>query len=125
MVGKYNRDALWLTVAQGNWSTEKGMVNMDYVHLPDRLAGAAVITQVQIRASLEKWESKGSVYPGFLVLIIKIAECKYVYLVTSPLQMRFIQRDICRNPAGMRFIDIRKHSNFHNNFITEKITPKE
>jgi len=98
---------------QGQASAQEWVMYVSHIHGLEGLSGGTRITQGQVIARVGQRQPGRTQDARLVVLKIQVAEGEDVHVVTCLLEIAFVQVDVIRDPADVRFVRIHHHSDAH------------
>ena len=95
------------------------MVNVYHIHGLQKLSCSGLVSCRKIKAGISQRQARAADDALFVILMIKIAEGKYIDLVPGGFDDAFVQVDISRDAANIGFVGICHHSNSHGDMLRQ------
>ena len=113
MVGENNGNLRASAIAKRETSTEEWVMNVDDIHGLEEFLVFGLVAHGKIKTRIRERQARASYDAGFVILMIEIAKGEDIYFVSCIFKGAFVQVNIIRDAADIRFIGVCHHSDLH------------
>ena len=95
------------------------MVDVHHIHRLKKLLRGSSVSQREIKACVGQGQARAANDTVFVILMIEIAESKYIHFMPSCFEGAFVQVNIGRDATDIGFVGVRHHSDSHGDMLRQ------